>query len=138
VQDPQFLVGADQERDRLGAEHRLVADLLDVENVGDRHEPVAHRAQLFRSLEAERAAGLHGDLHLAAGRLADFLGEALGVLGVEVSVRPHRREIEIGRSRCGAGECGAGQNRAGPYREFTSCEHDRLPSLTVSRRSAAR
>jgi hypothetical protein len=42
---------------RLGAEHRLVADLLDVEDVGHRHQPVAHRAQLLRPLEAELAAG---------------------------------------------------------------------------------
>ena len=50
------------EGNALDAEQRLVADLLDVEDVGHRHQPVAHGAQLLGALEAELTARLHVDL----------------------------------------------------------------------------
>src|SRR5215207_5811971 len=44
VQDLELVRVRHEERDAFGAEQRLVADLRDVEDVGHRHEPVAHGA----------------------------------------------------------------------------------------------
>ena len=90
------LVGiADQEGHALDAEQRRLADLLDVEDVGHLHQPVAHGVQMLGPLVAQRPAGMDGDLHLAVGHLADLLGEQLAVLGVEVAVRPDGRQVEL-------------------------------------------
>ena len=56
-----------EEGNALDAHDRLVADLLDVEDVGHRHQPVAHGTQLLGALEAELAARLHVDLDRADG-----------------------------------------------------------------------
>ena len=95
MQDLELVAVADQERDALGAEQRLVADLLDVEDVGHRHEAVADGAQVLRPLEAELAAGFDGDLDGAVRRLLDLVGEAARVLGVEVRLRPDGREVPL-------------------------------------------
>jgi hypothetical protein len=59
------------------AEDRLVADLLNVEDVGHRHEAIPHGAHLLGSLEAELAARLHSRCSTAPfGRRLHFLGEA--------------------------------------------------------------
>src|SRR5262249_6818166 len=103
--------------------------LLDVQDVGERHESITHRAQLLRPLEAERAPGLHHDLDLAVRDLADFLGKTLGVGGVEASVRPHRREIESRCAPCAAERAAAPHPARTPH-EFPSREHPLSPFLS--------
>jgi hypothetical protein len=68
---------------------------------------------------------------LAAGDLADFVGEFLGVGGVEIAVRPHRREVEACCGRCGCVNAGR-EHRTGAHREFPSREHDSLPSFVAT------
>jgi hypothetical protein len=56
---------------------------------------------MLGSLEAELAAGLDGDIDGAVGCLLDVLGEAHGILGVEIAVRPNGGEIPLGGLRQG-------------------------------------
>ncbi len=97
VQGLQLLGRAGEERNTFDPHERLIADLLGVEIVGDRHQPVAHGAQAFGSLEAELAPGLDVDLDRPAGRLLHLFGEAPAVDHVEVGVRPYRRHRQLHR-----------------------------------------
>jgi hypothetical protein len=67
LQHLQFVGIADQEGHALDAQQRRIADLLDVQDVGHRHQPVAHGVELFRPLVTQRAAGMDGDHHAAVG-----------------------------------------------------------------------
>ena len=134
MQDLELVAVADQERDALGAEQRLVADLLDVEDVGHRHEAVADGAQVLRPLEAELAAGFDGDLDGAVRRLLDLVGEAARVLGVEVRLRPDGREVPLDLRR-GRDRLERERGRAEKADdEVTSCEHVRSPVAPIRTR----
>src|SRR4051812_47880705 len=87
---------------------------------------------MLGALVAERAPCMDYDLDRAAGRLADLGCEEFRILGVEITLRPNRRQVQLDRAlrprdmRSGqeACCCGSGYDERAP-----GCLHEPLSFL---------
>ncbi|MGY2938682.1 hypothetical protein ACVWZ6_008284 [Bradyrhizobium sp. GM6.1] len=100
--------GAAEKGNAFDAHEGFVADLLNIEDVGERHQTVADGAQMLGALEAELSTGLHGDRDRASRLLLHLFREGKRVLGVEIAVGPYRRHVPAYRRRSRAGRDVAG------------------------------
>ena len=87
------------------------------------------RALDFRRLE-QRGGGMHGDLQLAAGGIADILGERDQVHRMRIVRRIGRREIPFGLRHYGSGKR---RDADGHSARFNKPEHDNTLSLAWER-----
>ena len=100
---PGCRIARRQERNNIDAEHRIFVLMPRDQNLTRLRLSGGDRALDFRRLE-QRCGGMHGNLQLAAGGVADVLGERDQVHRMRIVRRIGRRQIPFGLRHYGSGK----------------------------------